>query len=328
MADSRMRGLPLGRFPRAIEGNRAKRRIGVILFDGFPLLLAGAVVETFHMANLLAEEESNLRAGYEVHFLSTNGGAVSSASSVFVKTVKCEKSLHLDHYHAVFVAAGKRVNDARAHDCDIENVRAVLELADMVLPISHEQPRFDTASLEWLRPHVARTIETREWLHRLAGAASPVEVALRLVGRDLGGEIARRVAWGIEFPPHWHFGAPADKRAAAKFSEQIQTSARWLEANASRAISIDEAAEVALMSTRNFLRRFRAEIGMTPSEYLLHVRIGRCCRLLASTSLPMDKVARRCGFGSGGQLSRVFRKHLGHTPTEYRAKVHQPNVVA
>jgi transcriptional regulator GlxA family with amidase domain len=89
--------------------------------------------------------------------------------------------------------------------------------------------------------------------------------------------------------------------------------------NCNRSIMMDEAAQVAAMSGRNFLRRFRLEIGVAPSDYLLYVRLDLCCRLLIDTDLPVDKVARRCGIGSGGQLSKIFRKHIGRTPTEYRA---------
>jgi transcriptional regulator GlxA family with amidase domain len=44
-----------------------------------------------------------------------------------------------------------------------------------------------------------------------------------------------------------------------------------------------------------------------------------CCRLLVETDLPVDKVARRCGIGSGGRLSKIFRKYLATTATEYRS---------
>lgn len=60
-------------------------------------------------------------------------------------------------------------------------------------------------------------------------------------------------------------------------------------------------------------------MGVTPSDYLAYVRLDMSCRLLVETTLPVDKFARRCGVGSGRQLAKLFRKHLGVTPTEYRA---------
>jgi transcriptional regulator GlxA family with amidase domain len=72
------------------------------------------------------------------------------------------------------------------------------------------------------------------------------------------------------------------------------------------------------MSERNFLRRFKNEIGLTPSDYLLRARLNMSCRMLVESRLPVDKIARRCGIGSGGQLAKLFRKYLATTPTDYR----------
>jgi transcriptional regulator GlxA family with amidase domain len=61
-------------------------------------------------------------------------------------------------------------------------------------------------------------------------------------------------------------------------------------------------------------------MGITPSDYLLYVRLDMACRLLLNTDLPIDKIARRSGIGTGGGLAKIFRKHLSTTPTEYRAE--------
>ncbi|MBK5066308.1 helix-turn-helix domain-containing protein [Burkholderia sp. R-70199] len=60
------------------------------------------------------------------------------------------------------------------------------------------------------------------------------------------------------------------------------------------------------MSERNFLRRFRTEMGLSPSDYLLKIRLDMSCRLLVESNLPVDKIARRCGLGNGRQLSKLF----------------------
>ena len=328
MTDLRTQGLPRDGLAGAIAANHARKRIGLILFDGFSLLLAGAVIEALQFANILAVHASSDRSIYDIHLMSTNGGSVSSASSVFVQTEKYESNAYAACYDAVFVAAGAGEADAQERGRDVDWVSAVIDRAEMVVPIGHGERLLEAARPVWRRSHGGRTADQRERLQRLTGSTSPVEVALALVERDLGSEIARRVAQRVELPARWHTRALEGKRADAKLSERIQTSTRWIEANASRAITIDEAAQVALMSTRNFLRRFKVETGLTPSEYLLHVRIDWCCRLLATTSLPVDKVARRCGIGSGAQLSKIFRKHLGRTPTEYRARLEEPNALS
>ncbi|MFP3741105.1 AraC family transcriptional regulator, partial [Burkholderia sp. SIMBA_019] len=68
------------------------------------------------------------------------------------------------------------------------------------------------------------------------------------------------------------FTAIVRKNASVGVSENIKASAKWLEVNGHRQISIDAAAQIAGMSERNFLRRFKIEMGVTPSDYLLYVR--------------------------------------------------------
>ena len=84
-------------------------------------------------------------------------------------------------------------------------------------------------------------------------------------------------------------------------------------------VAIDEAEQVNAMSRRNFLRRFKREMGVMPSGYLFHVQIGLCCRLRLASGPPVDKIVRCCELGSGGWLANLLRSHLSTTPTGYRA---------
>ncbi|MFL9937667.1 helix-turn-helix domain-containing protein, partial [Paraburkholderia sp. RL18-103-BIB-C] len=70
---------------------------------------------------------------------------------------------------------------------------------------------------------------------------------------------------------------------------------------------------------RNFLRLFKRELGLTPSQYLLRARLKLTCELLANSDLSIDKIARRTGLSNGERLSNLFRKQLSMSPTEYRA---------
>ncbi|HDR9065499.1 TPA: helix-turn-helix domain-containing protein [Burkholderia contaminans] len=101
-------------------------------------------------------------------------------------------------------------------------------------------------------------------------------------------------------------------------SVRMQRVADWLKANLEGHITIAEAAAIAVMSERNLLRRFRAEIGISPSEYLMNARLVRAQEMLLQTGLPADSIARRCGLTDGTRLSRLFRERIGSTPTEYR----------
>ncbi|MEM5369636.1 helix-turn-helix transcriptional regulator [Paraburkholderia azotifigens] len=104
----------------------------------------------------------------------------------------------------------------------------------------------------------------------------------------------------------------------AGIPERIHSSATFLKSNLEHLITVADVARTVAMSERNFLRRFRQEFGMTPSEYLLQTRLQKSCQLLVESELPVDKIARRCGMTSGTRLAKIFRKRFGMSPTEYR----------
>ncbi len=74
----------------------------------------------------------------------------------------------------------------------------------------------------------------------------------------------------------------------------------------------------AVMSPRSFARRFRAETGVTPYQWLLEQRVALARVLLEEGDDLIDQVARRCGFGSGAAFRQHFSRLVGTTPTAYR----------
>jgi transcriptional regulator GlxA family with amidase domain len=73
------------------------------------------------------------------------------------------------------------------------------------------------------------------------------------------------------------------------------------------------------MSRRNFDRRFRAITGTAPATWLTHQRVLRAQQLLESTRLPVEEVARQCGFTTAAALRPHFRRIVGIAPAAYRA---------
>jgi transcriptional regulator GlxA family with amidase domain len=317
---------PLG----VLQGVRTARNIGIVLLSGFALPEAAAVVEVFQSANALTGANASLsgQAPYKVCLLSTVGGRVDSSSSVFVWTERVEGRRHLEGFHALFVSGGGEVRNAVRDERLTAWLCRECQRSELVVPLGEGRLLLDAAGFgcaggaqRWGR----RASETSYQYGPLdmgvsMAIPSPLQNALALVEEDCGPEIARQIADQVlPRPQQARFTATIRENAPTYVSEKIQASARWLVANGDRPIAIDAAAQVAAMSERNFLRRFKMEMGVTPSEYLSYVRLDMCCRLLVETDLPVDKIARRCGLGGGGWLSKLFRKHLATTPTEYRA---------
>jgi transcriptional regulator GlxA family with amidase domain len=78
------------------------------------------------------------------------------------------------------------------------------------------------------------------------------------------------------------------------------------------------------VSTRTFARRFRAETGATPLQWLLSQRVLEARRLLERTDLPVEEVAAAAGFGTAASLREHFRRATATTPTAYRRSFRQP----
>jgi transcriptional regulator GlxA family with amidase domain len=72
------------------------------------------------------------------------------------------------------------------------------------------------------------------------------------------------------------------------------------------------------VSPRTFARRFRAETGASPYQWLLAQRVLRAQQLLEEGDTSIDEVAHRCGFADAGALRHHFGRAVGTTPTAYR----------
>ncbi len=83
-------------------------------------------------------------------------------------------------------------------------------------------------------------------------------------------------------------------------------------------LSVDVLAQRAGMSTRNFARVFRRDVKLTPAGFVDAARIDAARRMLADTKLPLQRIARACGFGNLNTMRRVFIRNLGVAPLDYR----------
>jgi transcriptional regulator GlxA family with amidase domain len=311
--------------PNIPPDTRSARRIGIALFNGFALPDAATIIEVFQSVNAFTTSSQRRQAPYEVCLLSATGGRIASSSSVHVWTDSVDMHSDADGFRALFIAGGTGAAEASRDERLVTWLRRAYPCADLIFPLAEGRLLLEAAGLGLAasgRSHSERLAKSlRNLSHgtHFSAPADPSQLALAVVHEDLGTQTARQISNRIAPPAETQFTSIVRKNASAGVSEKIQESARWLEANGDRPVAIDEAAQIAAMSERNFLRRFKLEMGVTPSDYLLFVRLDMSCRLLGETNLPVDKIARRCGIGSGGRLSKLFRKHLGTTPTEYRA---------
>ncbi len=87
-----------------------------------------------------------------------------------------------------------------------------------------------------------------------------------------------------------------------------------------RRVSRREAAAACGLSIPQFSLVFRRAMGVSFGSYGLQARLDRAAYLLFRSDLSIEGVARQAGFVDGSHLSRVFPRHYGVTPAEYRAQ--------
>ncbi|MFW6231670.1 MAG: helix-turn-helix domain-containing protein [Spirochaetota bacterium] len=100
--------------------------------------------------------------------------------------------------------------------------------------------------------------------------------------------------------------------------ELVRRSIRYLEQHLGESISVEDVAEAVFISGRYLNMIFKAHTGSTVFEYLSTLRLCRAEELLHDPSLQIQEVAARVGYENVQSFTRLFKRHHGMTPVEYR----------
>lgn len=153
-----------------------------------------------------------------------------------------------------------------------------------------------------------------------AGAAAGLDLCLHLVRRDFGAEVAAHAARAAVMPLE-RAGGQAQfivrerpDTADATFGPLLS----WIQQNLQRDLTLPVIARHAVMSCRTLSRRFRERVGTTPAAWIASARVREAQRLLETTSLSVEAVADKAGFGSAPVLRERFRTIVGVGPLAYR----------
>jgi AraC family transcriptional activator FtrA len=154
-----------------------------------------------------------------------------------------------------------------------------------------------------------------------AGTAASVDAGLHLVRLEHGSAVATALARRMVVPPHRDGGQ-------AQFIETpvVPTQCDTLQPIISHVLetldhphTVETMADLAHMAPRTFARKFRAETGGTPHDWLTGQRLLLARQLLEDSDLGVDSIAVRSGFGSAATLRHHFGQRLSTTPQAYRA---------
>lgn len=88
--------------------------------------------------------------------------------------------------------------------------------------------------------------------------------------------------------------------------------------NFSSEIALEQVAKVAHISPQSFCRYFKSRIKKTFSKFLIEVRIGHACKLLAETNKSIADICYECGYNNFSNFNRHFKNITQKTPLEHR----------
>lgn len=158
-------------------------------------------------------------------------------------------------------------------------------------------------------------------IYTSAGISAGIDLALAWVEEDCGASLAHEAARELVLFLRRPGGQPqVSVSLASQASEMasIRELQIWIAEHLENRLSIEDLADRMAMSVRNFERVFTREVGTTPSQYVLQMRVEAARRQLERTDTGLKQVASAAGFGNIDVMRRAFVRLLGITPRRYR----------
>jgi transcriptional regulator GlxA family with amidase domain len=301
------------------------RRIGLLLPAGFQALALTATT-VFELANSQGAEPA-----YEVTLLSEHGGIVTSSSGIGVMTTPVSLD-DIDTLLIVGQAVPGRPSSyglldflrrASAHVRRIGSIctGAFLLAEAGVLDGRHVTTHWEVArDLQRAYPKL-RVEEDRIFINEgkfwtSAGMTACVDLCLALVDADHGDDLARHVARRLVVH-HRRSGGQTQFAALLELepkSDRIQQALSYAKRHLRKPLSVDELAEAANLSTRQFSRTFRIETGQSPARAIEVLRVEAARAMIEASNQPIDVVARETGFTDPERMRRAFLRAFGQPP--------------
>jgi transcriptional regulator GlxA family with amidase domain len=158
-------------------------------------------------------------------------------------------------------------------------------------------------------------------IYTSAGVSASIDLALAWVEEDCGATLAHEAARELVLFLRRPGGQPqVSVSLASQASEMasIRELQIWIADHLGSKLSVEELADRMSMSVRNFERVFTREVGTTPSQYVLQMRVEAARSQLERSNGGLKHVASAAGFGGVDVMRRAFVRLLGITPSRYR----------
>lgn len=101
---------------------------------------------------------------------------------------------------------------------------------------------------------------------------------------------------------------------------EVAAALRHIRSNYGAELRVHRLAKLSGLSVYQLNRRLRAIFGITAGQLITKRRIDVASEMLRSSSVPIAEIAPACGYFDQSAFSRVFRRTVGLTPRQYRAR--------
>lgn len=312
------------------------RNIGFLLIEDFALMGCSSAVEPLRAANLLAKKDL-----FDVTFLSLKGGWIKASCGGGFDTLPVAD--HLRSLDAIFVVAGGdpfSIDDA-AHLAILRNAAqhrialggisggsvllakaGVMENRRFTVHWEHFE-ELQAMSEDFLMERRLYVIDRDRFT--CAGGVAPLDMMHAIIRSHHGAELARSVSeWFI------HTGvrrAEDPQRTHARdmlslgdrdLHVSVKTALELMENHLAAPLSIPQVARLAGISDRHMHRRFKEEVGKTPKQAYLGLRLRKSEDLLRKTRLSLTEIALACGFANAAHFASAYRMAHGMRPSAAR----------
>ena len=304
------------------------QRIAFVVFPGYQVM-SMAAVSVFEFANINAGEKI-----YDLHFLSETGGTIRSSVGMTMETERFTDP----SFDTVIVGGGTGVPQAspgllafmQQSFVAARRVAAICTGAFILAQAGLLDGR--RATTHWLLAHELRStfptakveddrifiIDGSVWTS--AGMSAGIDLALAMVEKDVGADLARIVAKSLVVY-HRRAGGQSQFSALLELepkSDRIQKALAYARTNLQMPLSVEELAEAAHLSPRQFSRIFHAETGQSPAKAVERLRVEAARLMMEQGRHSIDVVARETGFADRERMRRAFLRSFGQPPQTIR----------
>lgn len=301
-----------------------KKSIAVIIFPGFQIVDLAAVT-VFELANGLPEGPY-----YDIHMLSEQGGTVVSSAGIGVSSLPFDDH----HFDSVLVCGGmdnvvstptfletlRKMSAASRRTASLCTGAFILAEAGLLDGKRVTTHWISARELQRVYPKV-KVDENRIFINHdniwsSAGMTACIDLALALVEQDLGVDVARLIARKMVVY-HRRSGGQSQFSALLELepkSDRIQVALSYAKENLRKPLSVDELANAANLSRRQFSRSFRLETGQSPAKAVETLRVEAARSMIEESVHSIDVVARENGFADPERMRRAFLRAFGRPP--------------